>query len=346
MGVTLAELASRCQAEFRGDPGWIVERVAPLEKAGAHDLCFVAEERYRDLLTATTAGVVVLHPRDAGRYHGNLLLGENPRLIFTRAAAILHVAAPVPAGRHATAVIDGRADVAADAAIGPHVVIEAGAWIGSGVVIGAGCFIGPEARIGAGSRLYPRVTVAERCIVGARCILHPGAVIGSDGFGYAVDGKRWEKTPQLGRVVIGDDVEIGANTTIDRGALDDTVIERGVKLDNLIQIAHNVVIGEDTAIAACVGIAGSTRIGKRCTIAGQAGIVGHIEIADDVHIMGAAVVSHSIHRAGRYAGSPLESYSSWLRNAARMRQLDDMARKLGALEKNLKTLSKGGDNIE
>ncbi len=346
MGVTLAELASRCQAEFRGDPGWIIERVAPLEQAGPHDLCFVVEERYRDRLKHTAAGAVVLHPRDAGRYHGNLLLSENPRLAFTRAASILYVSTPLPVGRHATAVIDSRAEIAADAAIGPQVVVEAGARIGSGVTIAAGCTIGRDASIGAGTRLHPRVTVAERCIVGERCILHPGAVIGSDGFGYAADGSRWEKTPQLGRVVIGDDVEIGANTTIDRGALDDTIIERGVKLDNLIQIAHNVVIGEDTAIAACVGIAGSTRIGKRCTIAGQAGVVGHIEIADDVHIMGAAVVSHSIHRAGRYAGSPLESYSSWLRNAARMRQLDDMARRLKALEKQLKKLSKGGDDIE
>jgi len=346
MGVTLAELASRCQAEFRGDPEWVIERVAPLEQAGPHDLCFVAEERYRDRLKDTAAGAVVVHPRDAGRYHGNLLLSENPRLAFTRAASILYVSTPLPVGRHATAVIDSQAEVATDAAIGPQVVIEAGVWIGSGVTIAAGCTIGRDARIGAGSRLYPHVTVAERCVVGERCILHPGAVIGSDGFGYAVDGSRWEKTPQLGRVVIGDDVEVGANTTIDRGALDDTIIERGVKLDNLIQIAHNVVIGEDTAIAACVGIAGSTRIGKRCTIAGQAGVVGHIEIADDVHIMGAAVVSHSIHRAGRYAGSPLESYSSWLRNAVRMRQLDDMARRLKVLEKQLKKLSKGGDDIE
>jgi len=346
MGVTLAELASRCQAEYRGDPHWVIERVATLEQAGPHDLGFVVGDKYRDLLDATAAGAVILHPRDAGRFRGNLLLSENPRLVFTRAASILHAAPPAVPGRHPTAVIDATADIAADAAIGPHAVIEAGARIGSGAVIGAGCVIGREASIGAGSRLHPHVTVTERCVIGARCILHPGAVIGSDGFGYAIDGARWEKTPQLGRVVIGDDVEIGANTTIDRGALGDTVIENGVKLDNLIQIAHNVVIGEDTAIAACVGIAGSTRIGKRCTIAGQAGVVGHIEIADDVHILGAAVVSHSIPQPGRYAGFPLEPYADWLRNAVRMRQLDEMAQRLRALEKKLKKLSEGGDYIE
>jgi UDP-3-O-[3-hydroxymyristoyl] glucosamine N-acyltransferase len=346
MGMTLAELASRCQAEYRGDPQWIIERVAPLDKAGPHDLGFVVGHEYRELLNTTAAGVVVLHPRDVDRFGGNLLLSENPRLTFTRAASILHPIPPAAAGRHVTAVIDATAQVAADAAIGPHVVVEAGARIGLGVAIGAGCSIGREVSIGAGTRLYPNVTVTDQCVIGARCIIHPGAVVGSDGFGYAVDGTRWEKTPQMGRVVIGDDVEIGANTTIDRGALGDTLIERGVKLDNLIQVAHNVVIGEDTAIAACVGIAGSTRIGRRCTIAGQAGIVGHIEIVDDVHILGAAVVSHSIHQPGRYAGSPVEPYARWLRNAVRMRQLDEMAHRLQVLEKKVKKLSKGGDTIE
>jgi UDP-3-O-[3-hydroxymyristoyl] glucosamine N-acyltransferase len=222
-------------------------------------------------------------------------------------------------------------------------VIESGALIGRGAVISAGCYLGRNAVIGDETWLHAHVTIGADCVLGHRCIVHSGAVIGSDGFGYARDGARWEKTPQLGRVQIGDDVEIGANTAIDRGALSDTVIERGVKLDNLIHIAHNVHIGEDTAIAACVGIAGSTRIGKRCTLAGQVGVVGHIEITDDVHITGATVVSHTIREPGTYSsGTPLESYSSWLKNAVRMRQLDDMARRLKKLEQKLSVLSEGG----
>jgi len=346
MGATLAELARRCHGELRGDPDLLVERVATLEAAGPRDIAFIAGKKYQAQLASTRAGAVVLDPTDAGQFSGNALLSENPRLCFTRIAAILHPPLRPPAGRHASAVVDTSAVVAADAAIGPHAVIEAGARIGGGVVIGAGCHVGAGAVVGAGTWLHAHVAVGAHCVLGERCIVHPGAVIGSDGFGYARDGVRWEKTPQIGRVVIGDDVEIGANTTIDRGALDDTVIERGVKLDNLIQIAHNVHIGEDTAIAACVGIAGSTRIGRRCTLAGQVGVVGHIEIADDVHITGAAVVSHTIREPGTYSsGTPLETYQSWLKNAVRMRQLDDMARRLKKLEQKQSALPEGG-NVE
>ena len=343
MGATLAELAHRCHGELRGDPDYQIERIATLETAGPHDIAFVAGEKYYPQLAVTHAGVVVLGHADAGLYSGNALLSENPRLCFTRVAAMLHPPVRPPAGLHASAVTDASADVAADAAIGPLAVIESGARVGRGAVIGAGCYIGRGAVIGDGTWLHAQVTIGADCVLGQHCIVHSGAVIGSDGFGYARDGARWEKTPQLGRVVVGDDVEIGANTTIDRGALDDTVIERGVKLDNLIHIAHNVHIGEDTAIAACVGIAGSTRVGKRCTLAGQVGVVGHIEITDDVHITGAAVVSHTIRAPGTYSsGTPLEAYSSWLKNAVRMRQLDDMARRLKKLEQQLSALSEGG----
>jgi UDP-3-O-[3-hydroxymyristoyl] glucosamine N-acyltransferase len=346
MGATLAELARCCHGELRGDPDFQVERVATLETAGPHDIAFVAGQKYYAQLAATRAGVVVLGHADAGQFSGNALLSENPRLCFTRVAAMLHPPARPPAGCHASAVVDASAGVAADAAIGPQAVIERGARIGHGVVVGAGCYIGSDVVIGDGTWLHAHVVIGAACILGERCIVQPGAVIGGDGFGYARDGVRWEKTPQLGRVVIGDDVEIGANTTIDRGALDDTVIERGAKLDNLIHIAHNVRIGEDTAIAACVGIAGSTRIGKRCTLAGQVGIVGHIEITDDVHVTGAAVVSHTIREPGTYSsGTPLETYPNWLRNAVRMRQLDDMARRLKKLEQKLSALSEGG-NVE
>jgi UDP-3-O-[3-hydroxymyristoyl] glucosamine N-acyltransferase len=346
MGATLAELARRCHGELRGDPDFQVERVATLEAAGLHDIAFVAGQKYYAQLAATRAGVVVLGHADAGQFSGNALLSENPRLCFTRVAAMLHPPTRPPAGCHASAVVDASASVAAGVAIGPQAVIERGARIGRGAVVGAGCYIGSDVVIGDGTWLHAHVVIGAACILGERCIVHSGAVIGSDGFGYARDSVRWEKTPQLGRVVIGDDVEIGANTTIDRGALDDTVIERGVKLDNLIHIAHNVRIGEDTAIAACVGIAGSTRIGKRCTLAGQVGIVGHIEITDDVHVTGAAVVSHTIREPGTYSsGTPLETYSNWLKNAVRMRQLDDMARRLKKLEQKLSALSEG-DNVE
>lgn len=341
MTATLAELARLCGGELRGDGTRRIERVATPAAAGPNDIAFIAAAPFRGQLHGTRAGAVILNVHDLGDYRGDVILSDNPRLAFTRIAVRLHPPRRPPAGIHPTAVIAADAVVAADAAIGARAVIEAGARIGAGAAIGPGCVIGAGAVIGAGSWLHANVVVAEGCVLGARCVVHGGAVIGSDGFGFALDGARWEKTPQLGRVVVGDDVEIGANTAIDRGAIDDTVIERGVKLDNLIHVAHNVVIGEDTAIAACVGIAGSTRIGKRCTLAGQVGVVGHIEIADDVHVMGAAVVSHTIREPGTYAGSPLEPYQDWLRNAVRMRQLDDLARRLKALEQRIAALSEG-----
>jgi UDP-3-O-[3-hydroxymyristoyl] glucosamine N-acyltransferase len=345
MGITLAELAHRLGCECRGDGSIVVERVATLDDAGPRDLAFVADDKHNAQLGRTRAGAVILRAGDAGGYRGNMLVSGNPRLAFARAAEFLHPPHRPSAGIHPTAVVAPGASLAPGVSVGPRAVVEEGARVGADAVIGAGCFVGGGAAIGAGTRLHPNVTVMDDCILGARCIVHSGAVIGSDGFGYARDGARWEKIPQLGRVVIGDDVEIGACTTIDRGALGDTVIERGVKLDNLIMIAHNVVIGEDTAIAGCVGIAGSTRVGKRCTIAGQAGIVGHVEIADDVHITAAAVVTRSIREAGAYSsGSPLETHESWLRNAVRMRQLDDMARRLRSLEQKVTKVSEGGNS--
>lgn len=343
MSATLAELAKLCHAEIRGDATLRVDRVATLEAAGKHDIAFVAGEKHSAKLANSSAGAVILTDKDAVHFQGNALICNNPRLCLAKVAAFLHPPTPVAPGRHASAIVSNRALIGTDVAIGPQSVIEADVEIGDGAVIGPGCHIAAGAKIGAGSRLYAHVSIGERCNLGKRCIVQPGAVIGSDGFGYARDGSQWQKILQLGRVVIGDDVEIGANTTIDRGAIDDTVIERGVKLDNLIHVAHNVHIGADTAIAACVGIAGSTRIGRRCTIAGQVGIVGHIEITDDVHITGATVVSHSIRQPGTYSsGSPLEPYQSWLKNAVRMRQLDDMARRLKKLEQKLISFSEGG----
>jgi len=343
MTLTLAELAEHCQATLRGDPGHRIERVSTLETAGPQDLVFVASRKYLPQLEASRPGAVILREQDAQRYAGNVLISDNPRLCYTRAAERLHPGRQAVPGVHPAALVDSGAQVSASATIGARVVIETGAQVGPRTVIGPGCVIGRNAQIGSDCRLAPNVTIAEDCILGDRCVIQAGAVIGSDGFGYAQDRARWIKTPQLGRVVIAEDVEIGANTTIDRGALGDTRIGRGVKFDILIQVAHNVEIGEDTAIAACVGIAGSTRIGRRCTIAGQVGIVGHIEIADDVHVTGATVVSHTIREPGTYSsGSPLEPYQSWLRNAVRMRQLDDMARRLKIIEKQLLERTEGG----
>jgi UDP-3-O-[3-hydroxymyristoyl] glucosamine N-acyltransferase len=245
---------------------------------------------------------------------------------------------PVRAGIHASAVIEAGAVVHPTAEVGPGCHVAEGAVIGERVVLGSGCAIGAGSRIGDDSRLYPRVTVYHDCEIGRRAIVHSGAVIGADGFGMAPEQGRWRKIPQLGRVVIGDDVEVGANTTIDRGALDDTLIEEGVKLDNQIQIGHNVRVGAHSALAGCVGVAGSARIGRRCTIGGGAVILGHLELADDVHVSAASVVTRSLRQPGHYAGVyPLQSNDAWARNAARLRNLDDLAERLRALEKGLRT---------
>jgi len=343
MGMTLAELANHCNATVRGDSTYQIEGVSSIEAAGPRDIVFVAGSRYFAGLNTTRAGAVMLAEHDASRFSGNVLVCKNPRLGFTLIARLLNPVESPPSGVHPEATISADARLHPSAAIGARVVIESGAEVGAGTVIEAGCVIGRNAKIGENCRLAPNVAILRNCIIGNRCEIQAGAVIGSDGFGFARDGDSWIKTPQLGTVIVGDDVEVGANTTIDRGALGDTIIHRGVKLDNLIHVAHNVEIGDDTAIAACVGIAGSTRIGKRCTIAGQAGIVGHIEIADDVHITGATVVSHTIRKPGIYSsGSPIEPYQSWLRNAVRMRQLDEMARRIKKLEEKLQASPKGG----
>ena len=254
-------------------------------------------------------------------------------------AALLFPHAPAPVGVHPTAVVDPQAVVDGSASIGPHAVVEAGARIGARCEVGAGCFVGREAVIGADTRLLPNVTIYHECVLGERVLIQAGAVIGGDGFGFANDGGRWVKIPQLGRVVIGDDVEVGANSTIDRGAIDDTVVEEGVKIDNLVMVAHNVHIGAHSAAAGCVGIAGSARIGRHCTLAGGVGIVGHLEIADGVHVTGMSMVTHAIHESGVYSsGTPLMENREWRKSSVRFKQLDDMARRLRELEKQLEAL--------
>jgi len=339
MAVTLAELAQRFQMQLRGDGAIAISGVAALEVAEPGDLAYVSNPAYRKYLSSTRAGALVLNAEDAGLYTGNALIAANPQLCFARIAALLNPSPAVHPGRHPSAIVDTAARVAANAWIGPQVVIEGGAVIEDNAFIGPGCVVGQGATIGADTRLISTVTVTHACRIGRRCIVHPGAVIGSDGFGYAKDGERWVKVPQLGRVVVGDDVEIGANTTIDRGALGDTVIGNGVKLDNLVQIAHNVQIGEHTAMAGCVGVAGSAVIGKRCAIGGQVGIAGHLQIADDVTVMGTSLVGGSLTRPGVYSSSmPAEAAEQWRKNAARFRHLDEMARRLKELERKIERL--------
>jgi UDP-3-O-[3-hydroxymyristoyl] glucosamine N-acyltransferase len=335
MALTLGELADRLGAELQGDAGLLVSSVATLRDAVAGQVSFLANRRYRRYLATTNASAVIVERRDADIASTAVLVMDNPYAGYARA---LQALCPVPAPRcgvHASATVAPGATIHPTAWVDAGCVVEAGARIGAGVQLGPVCIIGADVDIGADSRLIGRVTVLAAATVGKRAILHPGVVIGSDGFGMARSDDRWEKVPQIGTVRIGDDVEIGANTTVDRGALDATVIENGVKIDNQVQIAHNVVIGAHTAIAACVGICGSSRIGRHCTLAGGVGVTGHLELADHVHITGMSMVSHSISRPGTYsAGTPLMENRSWRRNAVRMKQLDGFARRIKELENN------------
>ena len=337
--LTLGELAAQVGAELHGDAACRIDCVAPLDRARPGAIAFLNNPRFRRHLATTAASAVILRQEDLADCDVPALVSVNPHLTYARVATLLYPLPPQPQGIHASAVIETGSDVAASAWIGPHCVVEAGAVIGAEVFIGPACVIGARAHIGAGSRLEARVTVCHDVRIGKRALIYPGAVIGSDGFGLANDAGTWVRVPQLGTLTIGDDVEIGANTTIDRGALDDTVIEDGVKLDNLIQVAHNVRIGAHTAIAGCVGIAGSASIGKRCTVGGGVGIAGHLEIADDVHLTGMTFVTKSITAPGLYSsGMPAETNRQWHRSIARYRKLDDMAARIKALEESIKAL--------
>ena len=320
-------------------PSIIINRIAPLDIAGPGDLAFLANPKYRQQLATTRASAVIIAP---GIDHCPVpaIVVPQPYLYFARVAQWMNPPPPVLAGCHASAVVEG--DVDPSASIGANVWIGAGARIGAGSVIGANCSIGNNVKISENVRLFPNVSIYADCVIGARTVIHSSAVIGGDGFGYAPDVDRsWLKIPQVGRVVIGEDVEIGAGTTIDRGALLDTVIEAGVKIDNLVQIAHNVRIGAHTAIAGCTGIAGSVTIGKRCTLAGAAMITGHLTIGDDVNISAATLITKSIAKAGLYSGgSPFLEHSEWLKNFSKLRHLDAMADKIRALEKRLGDLEK------
>ncbi len=333
---TLRQLAERFGGEVVGDGRVRLRQVATLENAGPGDIAFLANVRYLQQLKKTRAEAVIVGETARGATALPRLVCANPYACFARVSALLNPHAPARAGVHRTAILGKAAVLGPGVEIGPYVVIGTGARIGAGSVIGAGCFIGKNAAIGEGTRMFPNVTVYDGCVIGRRVALHSGVVIGADGFGIAMEEGRWLKVPQIGRVVIGNDVEIGANTTVDRGAMDDTLIEDGVKLDNHIQVGHNVRIGAHTAIAACTGIAGSATIGRYCRIGGMSGIAGHLSIADHVEISAHTVVTRSIRKAGTYTGLyPFEANSEWRRNAAQLRHLHALAARVRALEKKV-----------
>lgn len=337
MSVTLGSVVEALGGVLLGDATTEIQRLAPLATAQPTDLAFVAQARYASQIKTTRAGALIAPPslQAQAAARGACIVSDDPYLYFARLTQwwrLRHAPATMPA-IHPTAVIDATADIGPDVDLGAFCVIGPGARIAAGVRVGAHGVIGAEAVIGAGTRLAPHVTVGERCVIGQRCILHAGVVIGADGFGFAPHQGTWVKIEQLGAVRIGDDVEIGANTCIDRGALDDTVIAEGVKLDNLIQVGHNVQIGAHSAMAGCVGVAGSATIGARCTVGGGAIVLGHLTLGDGVHISAASVVTRSITQPGHYTGMfPIDDNASWEKNAASLKQLNRLRERLKLAE--------------
>ena len=330
------ELAERFGLAVQGDGAAQVRGVGTLARAEAGQLAFLANPKYRSQLAQTRASIVVMRSDDAAGFAGTALIAPDPYVAFARLAALFEPRPQRAPGIHASTDIDASAVIADGAHIGAFVSIGARSRIDAGVLIGPGCVIGDDCVVGAGSELVARVTLVTRVRLGQRVLVHPGAVIGADGFGLAMShaengGGQWLKVPQLGGVVVGDDCEIGANTTIDRGAIEDTVLEADVRLDNQIQIGHNVQIGAHTAMAGCSAVAGSTRIGRYCLIGGGAGVLGHLEICDQVAVTAMSLVSRSIRAPGEYSsGTPLMDNRSWRKNAARFKQLDALVRRLGA----------------
>ena len=336
---SLEELVRRFGGELAGDPGVRIRQVAPLDRAGPDEIGFVVRAAYRARLEGTRAGAAIIPPELRGRCPIPCIATPDPYAYFARVSSLLNPPAAIAPGVHPTAVIGEGAGVAPGASIGAHARVGRGAVIGEDTLVADGASVGDRARVGRGCRIYPGVVIYADCVLGDRVTVHAGAVIGADGFGFAPSREGWIKIPQIGRVVVGDGVEIGANTTIDRGTLDDTVIEDGVILDNQIQVGHNCRIGAGTAVAGCVGIAGSTRIGRRCMIGGAAMIGGHLEIADDVIISGASTVPSSVDRPGQYTSIyPLAPHREWLRNTAQVRQLERLAERVRELERQVAEL--------
>ena len=333
MTISLGDLAERFDCELLGDPAIKVDRVATLGNAGSSSVTFLANPAYRSQLQDTGAAAVILAKDAAADCPVAALVTTNPYATYAKVATLLYPEPPVSAGFHPSAVVAASAQVADSASLGPNVVIGENCRIGAGVAIGAGSVIGDDCEIGDHSRLMANVTLVRRVRLGARCVVYPGAVLGAPGFGFARDTENWVHVPQVGRVLIGDDVDIGANTTVDCGAIEDTVIENGVKLDNMIQIGHNARIGEHTVMAAMVAIAGSATVGKRCMFGGKSGIVGHVSLCDDVIVQGKTMISKTINKPGVYSGSfPGDEVGRWRRYVARFRQLDKLFERVSVLE--------------
>nr|VFJ91668.1 MAG: UDP-3-O-[3-hydroxymyristoyl] glucosamine N-acyltransferase [Candidatus Kentron sp. LFY]VFJ96247.1 MAG: UDP-3-O-[3-hydroxymyristoyl] glucosamine N-acyltransferase [Candidatus Kentron sp. LFY]VFK13358.1 MAG: UDP-3-O-[3-hydroxymyristoyl] glucosamine N-acyltransferase [Candidatus Kentron sp. LFY] len=342
MSILLGKLADTLKAELHGDESCRIDRVATLQSAGPGSISFLANHRYRGYLTETRASAVILSPADLPECPVFSLVLGNPYLAYAKVASLLNPISTPPCGIHPAAWVSAKAKVHKTAWVGAQAVVDDDVSIGAKSYIGAGCVVNSQVTVGNYSRLVANVTLCRDVVVGERTFIHPGVVIGGDGFGIANDNGTWVRVPQLGTVRVGDNVEIGANTTIDRGALEDTIIEDGVKIDNQVQIGHNVRIGAHTAIAGCVAIAGSVRIGKRCVIGGATSIAGHLNIADDVYLTGASQVAKSISKPGIYSSwIPVQESLVWRKNVARLHQLDDIARRIKALENTREVLSGG-----
>lgn len=337
----LGDLAQRLGAELIGDANCTIERVATLSKARAGDITFITNPRYKNLLPTTNASAVIISEQYRELLKTSGILVKDPYVAYAKIATLLYSTVSGKHGIHPSSSIGSACNIAKTAWIAPNCVIEDGVSIGENCHIGPGTVIEKNAVVGNDCHMVANVTICHGVLIGDRVILHPGVVVGSDGFGLANDNGTWVKIPQVGTVRIGDDVEIGSNSTVDRGTIEDTVIENGTKIDNLVQIAHNVHIGAHTAIAGCTGIAGSAKIGKHCQLGGGVGVVGHLEIADHVQITGMSKVSSSITEAGVYSsGTPIQPFQKWQRNTVRVKQLDDMARRLKALEQQINQLKK------
>lgn len=341
---TLAALADATQTTVHGNADKTIQAVASIEQAQAHELSYIRDRKYFNLLNTSKAGALILTADLAAQYQGNALISKNPYLTYARIVTLFNPLHRPAAGIHPSAVIAEEVSLGADVHIGANVVLESGVTVGAGTVISAGCYLGRNVQLGAQSLLYPKVMLYSDTEIGERAIIHSGAVIGADGFGFVPESTGWYKIPQIGKVILGNDVEIGANTCIDRAAMGSTRLGDGVKLDNLIHIAHNVQIGDHTVIAACTCIAGSAKIGSHCQISGMCSIAGHLVIADRVTITGTSFVINSITEPGVYSsGVTVEEHGLWRKNAVRFRQLDQMARRLASLEKQLAELQNNKD---
>jgi len=337
-GYELHEIASIIGAQIKGDAACRVFAINTIQDAGSGEIAFLSNPKYQGYLTSTQASALILAPQLADQFSGNALVMDNPYLGFAKVAQLLDTTPPIATGIHPMAVVADSADVAKSANIAAGAIIGEGVCIGENVQIGANCVVGQGSRIGNDSRIYPSVSIYHNVTIGERAIIHSGSVIGSDGFGFANEAGNWVKIPQLGGVVIGSDFECGANCTIDRGAIRDTVIGDDVKLDNMCHLAHNVEFGDHSAMAAYSGVAGSSKVGEYCTISGRVTILGHIELADGVHVTAGSQVSKSLDKGAYSSGSPLMSNRDWKRNVARLRQLDEMAKSIKQLEKQIAQL--------